>query len=368
MPEEILKRTPLYEKHKEAGGKMVPFGGWELPVQYTAGVIAEHMAVRNACGLFDVSHMGEISCTGPDALSNLNYLLTNRMDGMNVGDARYSPMCNEKGGTVDDLIVYCRGPEDYFIVVNASNKDKDLQWMLDHQKGSVTFTDLSAQYAQIALQGPAAFKVLAKLTRPEDIPQKYYTIRWDAAVAGVPCFLAYTGYTGEEGAEIYAPAEAAETLWDALLEAGKDEGILPCGLGARDTLRLEAGMPLYGHELGEDISPLEAGLSRFVCLDKEEFIGQQALLAANPPARKRIGLIAVDRGILREHMDVYKGDEWIGQTTSGTKCPYINQAAAQAILKRDACELGQEVEVDVRGKRVKAKMVRPVFYSRREKR
>ncbi len=196
---------------------------------------------------------------------------------------------------------------------------------------------------------------------------KYYSIQWNAAIAGIPCFLAYTGYTGEEGAEIYAPAEAAETLWDALLEAGKDEGILPCGLGARDTLRLEAGMPLYGHELGEDISPLEAGLSRFVCLDKEDFVGRQALLAGNPPARKRIGLIAIDRGILREHMDVYIGNELVGQTTSGTKCPYINQAAAQALLRSDVCEPGREVEVDVRGKRVKAKMVRPVFY-RREKR
>ena len=367
MSEEMLKRTPLYEKHLAAGGKMVPFGGWELPVQYPAGVIAEHMAVRNACGLFDVSHMGEIALSGPDALQNLNHLLTNRMDGMEDNDARYSPMCFENGGTVDDLIVYRQDETHYLLVVNAANKDKDFAWMQEHQMGDVIITDVSEQYAQLALQGPASRKVLEKLAKAEELPERYYTVRWNVQVAGVPCLAAATGYTGEDGIELYMSPEKAAFLWDALLEAGKEEGLLPCGLGARDTLRLEAGMPLYGHELSESITPLEAGLSHFVCLDKESFIGKEALLAANPPARRRVGLVAKERGILREHMEVYRNGQQIGVTTSGTKCPYVNQAVAFALVESSTREPGAEVEVNVRGKLVRAEMTSPVFYKRNQK-
>lgn len=250
-------KTPLYDAHVKAGGKIVPFAGYLLPVQYGTGVITEHMAVREKAGLFDVSHMGEVLCQGKDALANLQKLLTNDFTNMVDGQARYSPMCNENGGTVDDLIVYKRGDNDYFIVVNAANKDKDYQWMLDHQFGEVTFTDASSEYGQIALQGPKAMEILKKLTAEENIPKKYYHAVFDTEVAGIPCIISKTGYTGEDGVELYLASENAEKMWDALLEAGKDEGLIPCGLGARDTLRMEAAMPLYGHEMDDEISPLE---------------------------------------------------------------------------------------------------------------
>ena len=253
-------KTPLYEAHVKAGGKIVPFGGYLLPVQYKEGVIKEHMAVRTQAGLFDVSHMGEILCQGKDALANLQMMLTNNFDNLTDGQARYSPMCNEQGGTVDDLIVYKKGEEDYFIVVNAANKDKDYQWMLDHQFGEVTFTDVSDQYAQLALQGPKAMEILRKIAPEENIPKKYYHAVFDTEAAGIPCIISKTGYTGEDGVEIYLDSARAQEMWDALLEAGKEEGLIPCGLGARDTLRMEAAMPLYGHEMDEQVTPLEAGL------------------------------------------------------------------------------------------------------------
>ena len=214
-------KTPLYDAHVKAGGKIVPFAGYLLPVQYGTGVITEHMAVREKAGLFDVSHMGEVLCQGKDALANLQKLLTNDFTNMVDGQARYSPMCNENGGTVDDLIVYKRGDNDYFIVVNAANKDKDYQWMLDHQFGEVTFTDASSQYGQIALQGPKAMEILKKLTAEENIPKKYYHAVFDTEVAGIPCIISKTGYTGEDGVELYLASENAEKMWDALLRGRK---------------------------------------------------------------------------------------------------------------------------------------------------
>lgn len=254
------RKTPLYEAHVEAGGKIVPFGGYLLPVQYKEGVIKEHMAVRTQAGLFDVSHMGEILCQGKDALANLQMMLTNNFDDLTDGQARYSPMCNEQGGTVDDLIVYKKADEDYFIVVNAANRDKDYQWMLDHQFGKVTFTDVSDQYAQLALQGPKAMEILRKVTAEENIPKKYYHAVFDTEAAGIPCVISKTGYTGEDGVELYLDSARAREMWDALLTAGEEEGLIPCGLGARDTLRMEAAMPLYGHEMDDQVTPLEAGL------------------------------------------------------------------------------------------------------------
>ena len=230
-------KTPLYDAHVKAGGKIVPFAGYLLPVQYETGVIKEHMAVRTQAGLFDVSHMGEILCEGKDALANLQHILTNDFTNMVDGQARYSPMCNENGGTVDDLIVYKKSDDHYFIVVNAANKDKDYQWMLAHQSGEVTFTDVSDQYGQIALQGPKAMEILRKLTTEENIPKKYYHAVFGAEVAGMPCIVSKTGYTGEDGVEIYLASDLAEKMWETLLEAGKEEGLIPCGLGARDTLR-----------------------------------------------------------------------------------------------------------------------------------
>ena len=221
--------------------------GYLLPVQYQ-GVIAEHNAVRNDAGLFDVSHMGEITCTGKDALANLNYLLTNDYTTMYDGQARYSPMCNENGGVVDDLIVYKVRDDHYFIVVNAANKDKDFAWMKAHAFGDAVFTDISEEVAQIALQGPKAEAILRKLTNEEDIPEKYYSCHFHRTIGGMDCIISRTGYTGEDGFEFYLAAADAPKFWNLLLETGKEEHLIPCGLGARDTLRLEAGMPLYGHE------------------------------------------------------------------------------------------------------------------------
>ena len=358
-------KTPLYDAHVKAGGKIVPFAGYLLPVQYGTGVITEHMAVREKAGLFDVSHMGEVLCQGKDALANLQKLLTNDFTNMVDGQARYSPMCNENGGTVDDLIVYKREDNDYFIVVNAANKDKDYQWMLDHQFGEVTFTDASSQYGQIALQGPKAMEILKKLTAEENIPKKYYHAVFDTEVAGIPCIISKTGYTGEDGVELYLASENAEKMWDALLEAGKDEGLIPCGLGARDTLRMEAAMPLYGHEMDDEISPLETGLKFAVKMGKEEdFIGKKAMEERGEPKITRIGLKVTGRGIIREHQDIYVGEKKIGHTTSGTHCPFLGYPIAMALVDAGSVEIGNKVEVDVRGRKVEAEVIALPFYKR----
>lgn len=357
-------KTPLYDTHVKSGGKIVPFAGYLLPVQYESGVIAEHMAVRTACGLFDVSHMGEILCTGPDAVRNLNHLLTNDYTEMYDGQARYSPMCNDEGGVVDDLIVYRVRDDHYFIVVNAANKDKDFAWMKSHEFGDAAFTDISAEVAQIALQGPRAQAILEKLAAPEDIPQKYYSAKFHGRVGGMDCIISRTGYTGEDGFEFYLAAEEAPALWELLLETGKEDGLIPCGLGARDTLRLEAAMPLYGHEMDDGITPLEAGLGMFVKMGKEEFIGKAALEAKGAPQRRRVGLKVTGRGIIREHADVYAGDQKIGVTTSGTHCPYLKAPVAMALLETAYTPVGTAVEADVRGRRVAAEVVKLPFYKK----
>lgn len=357
-------KTPLYDAHVKAGGKIVPFGGYLLPVQYETGVIKEHMAVRTEAGLFDVSHMGEILCEGKDALANLNMILTNDFTNMVDGQARYSPMCNENGGMVDDLIVYKHSDDHYFVVVNASNKDKDYEWMLAHQSGEVTFTDVSSQYAQLALQGPKAMDILRKVAKEEHIPEKYYHAVFDGVVAGIPAIVSKTGYTGEDGVELYFDAAKAEEMWDALLEAGKEDGLIPCGLGARDTLRMEAAMPLYGHEMDDDVSPLETGLKFAVKMKKEDFIGKAAIEGRGTPAIERIGLKVTGRGIIREHQDLFIGDKKIGHTTSGTHCPYLGYPIAMALVETGAVALGDKVEAEVRGRRVEAEVIALPFYKR----
>ncbi|MBO6157866.1 MAG: glycine cleavage system aminomethyltransferase GcvT, partial [Firmicutes bacterium] len=341
-----------------------PFAGWLLPVQYSS-VITEHMAVRQKCGLFDVSHMGELLLKGPKAKDNLNHLLTNDYTEMQIGQARYSPMCNEEGGCVDDLIVYKKAEDDYFIVVNAANKDKDYAWMKEHLLDGAELTDASDDYAQLALQGPEAEKILAQLVEPEDIPEGYYTALFDRSIQGMPCIISRTGYTGEDGFEIYLKPEDAPRLWKLLLETGKPYGLVPCGLGARDTLRLEAAMPLYGHEMDDVISPREAGLGIFVKMKKEaDFIGKAALKAKGKPAIKRVGLKVTGRGILREHQDIYLNGEVIGHTTSGTFCPYLNQPVAMALIPKEYSEIGTAMEVDVRGRRVPVEVIALPFYKR----
>jgi aminomethyltransferase len=353
------RKTPLYCQHERLEGKIVPFAGYLLPVQYPAGVIAEHRAVRERAGIFDVSHMGEAILEGPDAVTNLDHLLTNRFGDLAVGGARYAVMLYEDGGTVDDLIVYRRGEERFLLVLNASNKDKDVAWIAEHLAGDVRFADISDQVAQIALQGPDSKSVLTTLVPEERLPSKYYTFTENVEVAGMPCMVSRTGYTGEFGYELYMAPDGAEAVWSALLEAGAQ----PCGLGARDTLRLEAAMPLYGHELSAGIDPLTAGLGFVVKLDKEDFIGKAALVAQGTPGRVRVGLKVTGRGIVREHEPVFLGDTKIGETTSGTHCPTLNVGCAMAYLDRAHAQAGTAVEVEVRGRRVAAEIVSLPFYS-----
>lgn len=356
------KKTPLYDTHVAAGGKIVPFGGFAMPVQYKAGVIAEHMAVREQAGLFDVSHMGEITLKGPDALANLEKILTNTFGNMVDGQARYTVMCYDNGGCVDDLIVYKRADNDYFLVVNASNKDKDFEWMKAHEFGDATFTDVSDAWGQLALQGPKAMTILRKLTEEKDIPQKYYHAVFGGMVAGIPCIVSKTGYTGEDGVELYCAADKVVELWNKIMEAGAGDGLLPCGLGARDTLRMEAGMPLYGHEMDETVTPRETGLGFAVKMDKEDFIGKDAMV--EPATRKRIGLKVTGRGIIREAQPVFVGETQIGTTTSGTHCPYLGHPVAMALVQKESVALGDAVEVEVRGRRVAAEVVEVPFYKR----
>ena len=365
--ETMDKRTPLYDTHVELGGKMVSFGGFEMPVQYPAGVIKEHMAVREAVGIFDVSHMGELVVEGPDALSELNRILTNDFTNMQVGRIRYSVLCNEEGGCVDDLIVYKLNEEVYLLVVNAANTDKDREWIKSHIKGDVKFSDISETVGQIAVQGPKSKELMAKLVEDEALlPEKYYWFTPHVKIAGVDCLISQTGYTGSFGYEVYTPADGVETVWRALLEKGEEFGLLPCGLGARDTLRLEAAMPLYGHEMNDEITPLEAGLDFGVKMGKEDFIGKAAMEEKGEPKVQRVGIKVTGRGIAREHCDIYLtgDDEKIGETTSGTHCPYLGYAVAMGYVPKENAELGTQLEIDVRGRRIGAEIVPLPFYKR----
>ena len=361
-------KTPLYDRHAALGGKIVPFAGYFLPVQYESGVIAEHMAVRTACGLFDVSHMGEVLLEGAGALDTLNHLLCNDMSGMVDGQVRYSPMCNEQGGVVDDLMAAKIDDTHYFLIVNAANRHKDVAWMKEHLLPDTRMTDMSDGIAQVALQGPLAPQILLKVCKDEDIPKKYYYFTKRGTVAGVDCLIARTGYTGELGYEIYCDNADAGKLWDALLAAGADEGLIPCGLGARDTLRMEAAMPLYGHEMDDTVAPIETGLEHFVKLGKPTFIGRDALLAMGEPRRARVGYRVTGRGIVREHCDVFGEDgSLIGHTTSGTHAPFLGYPVAMALIDPHYAQIGARAFADVRGRKIEMEVVPLPFYKRAKK-
>ncbi|NLP48850.1 MAG: glycine cleavage system aminomethyltransferase GcvT [Clostridiales bacterium] len=357
-------KTPLYQVHLDSGGKIVPFAGWLLPIQYAGGIAAEHIAVREAAGLFDVSHMGELMLRGKDALENVQKLMTNDLSGMYDGQVRYSPMCNEEGGIIDDLLIYKLNDEAYLLVVNASNRQKDVDWIKDRVFGECVFEDVSDSWAQLALQGPKAQDIIKKLCKEEELPVKYYSFTESMDVAGAGCLVSKTGYTGEDGYELYTAPENAVKLWQALMKAGEDYGLIACGLGARDTLRLEAGMPLYGQEMAEDITPFEAGLGFFVKLQKPEFIGKTALEAQKEPKRRRVGLELLARGIARTGDAVFLKDEKIGQVTSGTMCPYIKKAVAMALVESGSIQVGDSVSLEVRGRRIEAKCVELPFYKK----
>ncbi|MFI3168469.1 MAG: glycine cleavage system aminomethyltransferase GcvT [Faecalibacterium sp.] len=352
------QKTPLYQAHLTAEGKIVPFAGFLLPVQYSAGVIAEHLTVREDVGLFDVSHMGEAMLEGPGALAALHHLMTNDFTNLAVGGCRYTLMLYPDGGQVDDLIVYRMGQEKFLLVLNASNTQKDIDWMRQNLQGDCVLKDISAQVAQIALQGPKSREVIAEACNPAELPTKNYTFTASMHVAGVPCLVSRTGYTGEFGYELYMNPECAQTVWDELLA----NGAKPCGLGARDTLRLEAAMPLYGHELGAEIHAASVGLGFAIKLQKEEFIGKEAL--QNPPsdAPVRVGIKVTGRGIVREGAALLQDGVQVGVSTSGTHCPYLGGAYAMAYLSPAASAVGTQLIAQVRGREIAVEVVPLPFY------
>lgn len=358
------KRTPLYQNHVDLKGKIVPFGGYELPVQYAAtGLVKEHMAVRQSVGLFDVSHMGEIFIEGPDALTNIQSIFTNDFKDMADGQIKYTLMCNETGGIIDDLILYKYNDQKYMAVVNASNLEKDFKWIESHVTGEAKAIDRSEEIGLVALQGPNAKKTLEKLIASENLPSKYYTFKENVLLNGMTVDVSETGYTGESGYEIYARAEDIVKIWELILKAGEEFDIVPCGLGARDTLRLEAGMPLYGHEMNESINPLQVGLKFAVKLNKPDFIGKKAL-EENQTNTVRVGLKITGKGIVREDAPVFVGDKQIGISTSGTHAPFLGYAIAMALVDKEFAEIGQEVEVEVRKRKIKAEVISMPFYKK----
>ncbi|MBM7650457.1 aminomethyltransferase [Bacillus ectoiniformans] len=361
-----LKRTPLFDSYKEYGAKTIDFGGWELPVQFS-GIKAEHEAVRTKAGLFDVSHMGEITVKGPDSLSFLQKAMTNDLSRLAPNGAVYTAMCYENGGTVDDLLVYMLNEEDYLLVVNAANIDKDFAWLKEQAGGDVTIENVSEQWAQLALQGPLAERILQSLVKDTDLKEiKFFKFKQDVEINGVKALVSRTGYTGEDGFEIYSQSENAPTLWKGILEAGKEDGVIPCGLGARDTLRFEATLALYGQELSADISPIEAGLGFAVKTNKDSFIGKDVLKAQkeNGPDRKLVGIEMIDRGIPRHGYSVYSGDQEIGFVTTGTQSPTLKKNIGLALVRSENSSLGEEVQVEIRGKKLTAKIINTPFYKR----
>ena len=373
-----LKKTALNATHRALKAKMVDFGGWDMPVEYPCpggGLIAEHLAVRNAVGLFDVSHMGEIQFRGPGSLAAVQHITMNDASKLADGQAHYSALLTPEGTFVDDMLVHRLGANDYLLVVNAGTKDKDYAW-IRKQVGTwpgIHISDYSSYYSQLAMQGPRALETLANLTKVDLAAIKNYWFTW-GTVAGIPnVLIARTGYSGEDGFEVYIPSDEATTvkMWEALMEAGAEFGIRPCGLGARNTLRLEAGMSLYGHEISDEINVLEAGLNRWLKLDKGEFIGRDALQAvqtAGGPKRKVIGLEMVERGIARDGYQVYSiQGEPIGAITSGSPAPFLKTNIAMALVPTAVAESGSDVLVNVRGNRVRAKEVPIPFYKRPKK-
>lgn len=354
------QKTPLYEAHVAAKGKIVPFAGFLLPVQYPEGVIAEHITVRTDVGMFDVSHMGEATLEGADALANLNYIMTNDFTNLAVGGCRYTLMLYPDGGQVDDLIVYRKAEDRFLLVLNASNAKKDIAWIAEHIKGDCVLQDICDDIAQIALQGPKAAEVMAEVCAPEKLPTKNYTFTASMKVAGCCALVSRTGYTGEFGYEIYLKPEDAQTVWDELLA----NGAKPCGLGARDTLRLEAAMPLYGHELGAEIHAAATGLSFGIKMQKEDFIGKAALQSPPADLPVRVGVKVTGRGIVREHAELFADGAKVGETTSGTHCPHLGGAYAMAYVAKEYSAVGTGLTAQVRGRDIAVEIVPLPFYKR----
>ncbi|WP_082615008.1 glycine cleavage system aminomethyltransferase GcvT [Paenibacillus sp. Soil787] len=363
----MLKRTPLFPIYAEHGARVIDFGGWELPVQF-AGIQKEHDAVRQQAGLFDVSHMGEVRVSGEDALPFLQKITTNDVSKLEAGQCQYSLMCYPTGGVVDDLLVYKLGDNNYMLVINASNIDKDVEWMQMNLTGRVELVNISEETAMLALQGPHAEQILAKVTDAPIQSLKAFRFLQNVEVSGIQALVSRTGYTGEDGFELYIGKDDAIKLWNLLLGVDQNLSLVPVGLGARDTLRFEARLPLYGQELSKDITPLEAGLSFFVKLDKGDFIGRDVIAAqkANGTPRKLVGIEMVERGIPRPHYAVFNTDgQQIGEVTTGTQSPTFKTNVGLALIDSAYSALGTELNVGIRGAQVKAKVVATPFYKRK---
>ena len=345
---------------------MIDFGGWSLPVEYT-GIIEEHRQVRNAAGLFDVSHMGEITVKGKDATQLVQKLITNNIAAAKEFQVVYSPMCYLDGGVVDDLLVYKYSNENYLLVVNASNTEKDFEWIRQNLEGQVAVENVSDAYAQLAIQGPKAETVLQKLAGTALNEIKFFYFKPDVMLGEVKAILSRTGYTGEDGFEIYIPAENAAGIWEQLLAAGKEEGIVPVGLGARDTLRFEAALPLYGHELSMEITPLEAGLGNFVKLNKENFNGMESLSLQHSSGLKRtlVGFEMLGRGIPRNNYEVSANGRTVGKVTSGSYSPSLDKNIGMALVEAGCSAEGTEVDILIREKPIKARIIKLPFYTKK---
>ena len=363
-----MKSIPLRHKHQELGASFTDFGGWEMPVRYSSD-LAEHHAVRQAAGLFDISHMGEIFVEGKQAAPFLDFALVGAASEIGIGKAKYSLICNEAGGILDDLIVYRLGQNAFLVVANASNRDVvATQLQLRSAAFDVEVKDESDSWVLLAIQGPKSVEILSELTTANLVDLKYYAIS-EAEIAGVNCLLARTGYTGEDGFEIYIPVESAEVVFDAIFAAGKDKGLLPTGLACRDTLRLEAGMPLYGHEMNQDINPYQAGFGKVVRLDKPgDFVGKAALtkLSNESPARRLVGLAGEGKRAARAEYEVFVegSDSPVGVITSGALSPTLGFPIAMAYLDEDFAQIDTSITVDIRGARTPFRVVKLPFYKR----
>jgi aminomethyltransferase len=364
-----LKKTALNTIHRQMGGRMVDFGGWDMPVQYPVGTIEEHLRTRRHSGLFDVSHMGEIDVAGPDAISFVNRVTSNDVTKLIDGQAQYSALTTPVGTVIDDLLVYRIAKDHLLLVVNAGTTTKDWEWISTQHRGeAVKLRNASDEYCQLAIQGPEALSILQQLTDVRLAEMKYYHFGF-GKVDGVPSIISRTGYTGEDGFEVYASPDKAEQLWNKLLETGKfgtDDGVLPCGLAARNTLRLEAGMALYGHEIDETTTLLEANLGWICKLDKGDFIGREKLAQQKETGvqRRLVGFEVTDRGIARDDQEVIIGDQRVGKVTSGSPAPYLKKNIGFAYVPSEFAGVGQEIKIDVRGRLVGAQIVKAPFYKR----
>lgn len=363
-----LRQTPLNAVHRAAGARMVDFGGWDMPVEYS-GLVAEHLAVRKSVGLFDVSHMGEIEVRGPQALELVELATTNRAASLEDGQAQYSGLLNERGGFIDDLLVHRVAADHYFLCVNASNQERDFAQIESiNQFADAQATFVSDNYAQLAVQGPNGLATLQKLTETPLSEIGYYWFT-SGKVSGVPALIARTGYTGEDGFEIYVAPDEAARLWGDIMAAGEEFDIVPCGLGCRNTLRLESAMALHGHEISEDITPYEAGLGWIVKTEKGDFVGRDALLRQKETGipRKLFGFEMRGRGIARDEYPVMQGSQQIGIVTSGSPAPSLGQNIGMALVQTGKTEKGGTVEIQVRTRGVEAEIVPLPFYSRKKK-